>query len=739
MVLANAPTAENGSAVTAGEGETGNGGSVRRGNQTPQVAVAGVASHRRRRLRLVRDRAAAGVLLFLFLLLSLIVLATALGGAARAGVATGVGIPATSPLNASFVEAMRALSVGRQETLLIDGGVRRIGGYIPSPLQEPLPSFPAAPSGGRVTALAYPTSYDLRSLGRVPPVRDQGARGTCWSFASYGALESALLPGESRDFSEDNMVNGTGYVGVGYDTGGWYETALAYLARWGGPVDEASDPYQTPGILNLPAVKHLQSALRYPPRRSALDNDAIKNAVMTVGGVGVSMRWGGAYYSPGTTAYYYNGNLASNHAVVIVGWNDTYSRSSFGGAAGAPAGDGAFIVRNSWGTGFGEGGYFYVSYYDTRLAKSSSWAFPAPEVTTNYTDVYQYDPLGWTSSLGFSSTTAWFANGFTARADASVTAVAFYAATSGSSYEVRGGPSLSTLQPLSSGTFSGAGYHTVTLASPLSIAGNTQFYIAVRLSTPGYSYPVPLERPIQGWAEPVASPGQSFVSSTGATWSDLTTIYPNTNACLKAFTTGGTAPAATTKLAVTTPNGGETWPLSSSQTIRWTSTGLAATGYVKIELSRNGGNTWITLISATPNDGTHPWVVNGAGSTQARIRITSTSKPGVSDTSDANFTLAASATLTVTTPNGGETWPLGSAQIIRWTSTGLAATSYVKIELSRNGGSTWSTLISATPNDGSHTWTIPGAGTTQARLRITSTSRPAATDTSDANFALSLS
>jgi hypothetical protein len=88
-------------------------------------------------------------------------------------------------------------------------------------------------------------------------------------------------------------------------------------------------------------------------------------------------------------------------------------------------------------------------------------------------------------------------------------------------------------------------------------------------------------------------------------------------------------------ITVSSPNGGETWPLASSQAIQWTSSGVS--GNVKIELSRNGGTTWTTLISSTPNDGTHPWTVTAPVTTQARLRVSSVSNPAISDTSAAHF------------------------------------------------------------------------------------------------------
>ena len=89
-----------------------------------------------------------------------------------------------------------------------------------------------------------PLSYDLRSLGYVTSVKDQGACGSCWAFATYGSLESVLLKsgGENRDFSENHLKNYHGFDWGPCD-GGNADISTAYLARWGGPVNESDDPY----------------------------------------------------------------------------------------------------------------------------------------------------------------------------------------------------------------------------------------------------------------------------------------------------------------------------------------------------------------------------------------------------------------------------------------------------------------------------------------------------------------
>ena len=487
-----------------------------------------------------------------------------------------------------------------------------------------------------------PATYDLRALGRVTSVKDQGLYGTCWAFAACGSLESCLLPGETRDFSEDNMVLVSGFdlPGSLYDAGGQDLMSTAYLVRWGGPVYESDDAYgdgtTPPG---LTPRKHVQEVDWIPPRGSALDNDNIKHAVMQYGGVsgGMYMSAGVSYFNDATDAYYYTGAGTVNHGILIVGWDDDYAAANF---AGTPPGNGAFIVKNSYGTGWGSGGYFHVSYYDTRFARDDLLAvFRNAESTSNYAGVYQHDPLGLVGTAGFSSSTGWFANVYTAQATASLSAVGFYTVVPGASYEVYTGSSLATKALRTSGTLAYMGYHTVTLPSPVTLASGQQFAVAVKMTTPGYSAPIAVEYPEAGYSgAATAQAGQSYVSPTGTVWSDLTSAWnAEANVCLKAYTTATGEQAPT----VTSPNGGESWIVGSAHNITWsTGSGASAT----VQLSRSGtGGPWETLVSGTSNDGTQPWTVTGPASASARIRITT---PDGADVSDASFTISAATDMT---------------------------------------------------------------------------------------------
>ena len=105
---------------------------------------------------------------------------------------------------------------------------------------------------------------------------------------------------------------------------------------------------------------------------------------------------------------------------------------------------------------------------------------------------------------------------------------------------------------------------------------------------------------------------------------------------------------------------------------------------------------------------------------------------------DANKFVTATFTpatfISVAAPNGSESWQIGTRQTIRWNSSGISGK--VKIQLSRNGGSTWTNLVTNTPNDGSQSWRVSKPATTQARIRICSVSSPSICDTSDANFTI---
>jgi C1A family cysteine protease len=459
-----------------------------------------------------------------------------------------------APLNPNFVTY---ISSGKYRTTDTSTPSGYNFGRLPSPLNVSHLSgqkLPLAEQGKDArAAVSYPSSYDLRTLGRASPVKDQGACGACWAFATYASLESDLMPTEKWDFSENNMKNTHGYDNPPCAGGNMF-MSTAYLARWSGPVNNKDDPYDMHSVSSppsLPAQKHVQDVYYVPDRGGPLDNDNLKWAIMNYGAVHTGLTWDPTYYNQMSHAYYYYGNTTPGHDVAIVGWNDTFDRNKF---STIPPGDGAFIVKNSWGTTFGENGYFYVSYYDTKFGiwDGLASAVYIAEPTSNYQHEYQYDSLGWTNSGGVDSDTEWFANVFTATADERLSAISFYTGTINSHYEIYvytdpiSGPMSSTKYVEQTGTIVIPGYHTMKLSTTVPLTAGHKFSVAVKLQTPDYDYPVPMQTRIPGYSSAAtASAGRSYISGNGTLWDDITTHYTNATVCLKAFTTSRSTPTPT--------------------------------------------------------------------------------------------------------------------------------------------------------------------------------------------------
>jgi CARDB protein len=183
---------------------------------------------------------------------------------------------------------------------------------------------------------------------------------------------------------------------------------------------------------------------------------------------------------------------------------------------------------------------------------------------------------------------------------------------------------------------------------------------------------------------------------------------------------------------VVTPNGGESWDTGTTQRMVWRSSG-AVGPTVNIDLSRDAEATWEPIFTSIGNDGAQNWLVTGPPTTDARIRICSVATASICDRSDASFTIS-DGSVRVLSPNGGETWPVGGTRSIQWTSS---VPGNVRVEVSRDGNVSWTTIFTSIENDGAVNWTVTGPGTTQARIRVCSVALPARCDTSNADFAIS--
>ena len=408
-----------------------------------------------------------------------------------------------------------------------------------------------APVGG------FPASYDLRAQGMLTDVRDQNPYGTCWAFATMASLESGILgrEGLATDFSENNLANLHGWDYNGFIEGGNATMAMAYLTRWGGPVNETDDPYPAiAGSVALAPVRHVQRVVWIPGKTDSLDNDAIKEAIMEHGALFATYCHSSSYYNPSTSSYHYTGKSPANHAVAIVGWDDGYPASNF---AVRPSGNGAYLVRNSWGASWGNGGYFWVSYFDKVFARSTMYAFSSAEPTDNYGKIYQHDQLGMVSAFSVN----WGANVFTATDADSIAAVGFYALAPNTGYSISiytrcqaGRPTSGTCALTQSGTIPEPGFTTIPLSSVVPVTSGSRFSVVLRLTTPGYGYPHAIEYAYTGITSgATASSGQSFYSSNGSSWTDLTSWNSTANLCIKAYTASAVAAPTLASIAIAGP------------------------------------------------------------------------------------------------------------------------------------------------------------------------------------------
>ena len=379
----------------------------------------------------------------------------------------------------------------------------------------------------------YPASYINENL---PELRDQNPYGTCWAFATTALTEINLMQnGAYRNpdlselhlayFNSNTVVDPLGLTKGDYyssgssyflNSGGNFENAFSTLQKWTGLASESKVPYSSAskvvksGLSNNLAYDdqaHIESSfittIDLDEFRSTGDLtllDPAKKMITEYGAAGIyfgaidsmSGATSAKVYSSKYKSYYNSSPIAYNHAVVVVGWDDNFSRENF--AKKAP-GDGAFLVRNSWTTGNVNShfGYFWMSYYEASLFDN----FYAIKATSadNYDNNYQYDGF-FANSYQMAENGA---NVFTAKASSKgevLKAVAFYSLAEATSYkieiytDVKNPPDSGTLVPAATttGTCEFAGYYTVPLAEEVQLHAGTKFAVAVTLGVPALMY-----------------------------------------------------------------------------------------------------------------------------------------------------------------------------------------------------------------------------------------------------------
>ena len=413
-------------------------------------------------------------------------------------------------------------------------------------------------------ALSLPSSYDLRDEDIITPVKDQGSTGSCWAHAAIASSESSMirkgLADASLDLSEAHLVwfgncsystdtndplylDGENEGTAGYKTGGNYRIATATLAAGVGVQLEENEPAVTqkaslPESHRYVSYGRLREALTF----AAADRDAIKLTLMETGAMSLSYQDSTDYYNSKTYAHYCPEAVDTDHAVTLIGWDDSFSRTNF---KTAPSSDGAWLCKNSWGNDWGDGGYFWISYEDQSLAYITSYEIQAPD---RYASVYQYD-RAFARYFTNQSTDFYMcgANVFTAEKDENVAAVSFLTAAADTDVtvcvfnNVRTTPNTGRLVSQQTVHCAYAGYHTVDLLEPAQVQKGTKFAVAVVFRTLGAAGAVYIDSHLTGEGDSYL--GHYYSKGNYFAWSDIYSggYEAPGNVCIKAFTRDGLA------------------------------------------------------------------------------------------------------------------------------------------------------------------------------------------------------
>ena len=524
-------------------------------------------------------------------------------------------------------EAFLRYQAAKRATTRGDGASALKRGYIPSPIDLSHLGTPGMEPVTKRISTSLPRKHDPRSTGLLSEAKNQ-AYENCWAYAAIGALETSYKKrtGTTLDLSEKHL---TWYAyksapGLTYDdedgpldNGGFDNGAVATLARWIGAVLEKDLPEKTTPqgpYTNYENRLHLEDAfilgLQFA-NPGKFDRKHLKEIIYEYGAASIGVNADldeSRNFNKFTNAAYTDSTDWPNHAVLLVGWDDDFPKGDFNGRL-RPSQDGAWLIRNSWGTDWGDGGYYWVSYEDGGF--SEGVVYLAGE-STNYDERYEHDELGWCYSAGLGSDTAWMANIFSATdATQMMEAISLYTTANNTEYEIYiytgledpNDPTSGTLALTQLGSEPYAGYHTIALSNRVEVAARSPFSVVLKMRTPRYDYPLAVELTIEGYSEnAVVNAGESFSSTDGTTWIELAAVDKEgseaANACIKAFTTYG--------------NGGpgdDPLPYVSEKPADWTrEQSVASNGVVSFVLRTPWfGITDVTDVSIT---GTGMTVVN---------------------------------------------------------------------------------------------------------------------------------
>jgi C1A family cysteine protease len=412
--------------------------------------------------------------------------------------------------------------------------------------------------------LSLPSHFDWRETGKVTPVKHQGSCGSCYAFGSIANFESRVLIGEDTafDFSENNVKECEWHAP---SCGGGNFWMVANRLSTAGTVLEVCDPYVASDVRCAAGCEFQKTLLdwRVISGSSIPSVDVLKSYIQTYGPVYTTMYGGSgnAWYSEfvsydGSYTLYHEDTHIPNHAVLIVGWDDDLEHDG---------GEGAWIVKNSWGASWGgpcgygsEGGYFTIAYGSAQIGAYSSFVYDWQDYDPEGGLLY-HDEAGFTGSLGYVNPTGWGLCKFVPTEDCAIERVEFWTVDATIDLDIyiyddfNGGIVSNLLASELDTPFENAGYHSVALSSAAPISEGDAIYVTVKFANAQSLFPIPYDT-----SGPKAS-GCSFISASGGYFTE----FPNGDIGIRVRTTdkitcGGMseAPVITAVTDVPGDNGG---------------------------------------------------------------------------------------------------------------------------------------------------------------------------------------
>lgn len=366
------------------------------------------------------------------------------------------------------------------------------------------------------SAYSNPSSFDARDLGWVTSVKSQGTSGSCWAFSAISAIESDYIAKGygnklNTDFSEayliwfgqNTLLNKDSYLAYGdgwessspYTAGGNWLNAMSALESGSGIAYEKDYPYNSNQSLmgNYPETDRFNNGCDIIIENTVIfqsdETENIKEWIKEHGSATLNYHCDDTLLNRSSNGYaYFSGNqtVTSNHSVAVIGWDDNYSSSNFGKYK--PSTNGAWLCKNSWGTQWGENGYFWISYEEKSIYTFEGYSVLKTDKCSN-----KYSYNGVTCHTGFStSADILIANVFTAQKDESISHVTLSTFDNNSNVTVSvytnlpanfKNPTEGTLASIVNATYKNPGYFTIKLPQVIPVKNNSKFAITISFSS----------------------------------------------------------------------------------------------------------------------------------------------------------------------------------------------------------------------------------------------------------------